>query len=901
MTLDAVHPTTVRRKIEGWLTESEKEKDSRHVLALRARPLWQEEPLQQVGGTRVRIVACPTPLVARAAINDRAEDEKLVLLTELTDAELGDGLLAHVSLSQIRSVDRWDLVKQMFHVVNYDPTLADSAMGGGRWVADALARYAPPDGWPTPTGTFLTRDHALRCLAAQLLGIDRDRLDSAGLVQWTTDAPRVLQFSQLPPDVIDGISTYLTEITGSLAVPAMSAVRAGHGIEVIPLGLLAAALWPDQPSSAVGTEIAVARTRSEPYFGGTRLTGEQAKALRTASEAWVLREIDIDAEAPHAAQRMIANAEELAKKIDAVDLLRSSDLLPTAFTLRLRDFAAALRRAVKAKQLTRAALEDVHRELAAVERHRGAGNRRRVETARMAVRLLRWLATPDALPPRTLFDALLRQVREDGWVDRARLDVFAGDADLQVAEAYRLLHHTVNSKRARHDREFAELLAADTAIDAEPGELLRVEDLLVRIVDPILAHRRVLLLVLDGMSVAAATELAESITRSGVWLELTRGGRSRTGVLAALPTVTEVSRCSLLSGRMAVGQASIERKAFTARYPKGVLLHKGSLRAGAGNALDPEIVAALGDADTPIVAAVVNTIDDALSQGDPGTTVWSAENVSAVADLLAHAHDRVVILVSDHGHVVDRGPDAIDLPSPAKENRWRPVGSPVVEGEIAIRGPRVGLGDGHVVLPWREEVHYGTRRAGYHGGASSAEVVIPLLVLSAGEENAIPGWSGAPVASPSWWREERTGTVVLAARADGKISPESADDIPALFEVTPEVPAVQGNSTLPNRSPLAESLLSSETYRRRRGTRAPLPDDRVAALLDVLVARGGRATLETLAAQAGVPAHRIAGTVTALRKLLQVEGYPVVEMDPDGQTVKLDRDLLIEQFGLERL
>jgi hypothetical protein len=49
-----------------------------------------------------------------------------------------------------------------------------------------------------------------------------------------------------------------------------------------------------------------------------------------------------------------------------------------------------------------------------------------------------------------------------------------------------------------------------------------------------------------------------------------------------------------------------------------------------------------------------------------------------------------------------------------------------------------------------------------------------------------------------------------------------------------------------------------------------------------------------------VPAHRIGGTVTALRKLLQVEGYPVLAMDPDGRTVKLDVALLVEQFGLEQ-
>src|SRR5690606_8411444 len=102
------------------------------------------------------------------------------------------------------------------------------------------------------------------------------------------------------------------------------------------------------------------------------------------------------------------------------------------------------------------------------------------------------------------------------------------------------------------------------------------------------------------------------------------------------------------------------------------------------------------------------------------------------------------------------------------------------------------------------------------------------------------------------------------------------------------------------RPPVVSALLASDIYAQRRDKRAPLPDERVAALLTVLIDGGGRATLDTLAARAGVPAHRIAGTVTALRRLLQVEGYPVIEIDPDGRTVKLDEALLREQFGLDQ-
>jgi hypothetical protein len=70
-------------------------------------------------------------------------------------------------------------------------------------------------------------------------------------------------------------------------------------------------------------------------------------------------------------------------------------------------------------------------------------------------------------------------------------------------------------------------------------------------------------------------------------------------------------------------------------------------------------------------------------------------------------------------------------------------------------------------------------------------------------------------------------------------------------------------------------------------------------MLAALLANNDRVARDTLAALAGIPEHRTGPTITALQKLLQVEGYPVLEIDADGRTVVLNRALLIEQFHLE--
>ncbi|GIF49323.1 PglZ domain-containing protein [Asanoa ferruginea] len=912
--MTAVQPAAIRRKVEDWLRKSE---DQAPAIALRSRPDWTNDPVLTFGATIARVVPCPTPLAAWAALGDRRDGERLVLLTELTDGQLGDGLLAYVSLNTVRRVDAWEIAAGLFGASQNDPMLIRE----GRWVADALIDLVPTDGWPPALGTVLSRDLALASLVAEALGIDSDQLDGAGLMDWTTEAAKVLRATQRPAAVLDGIRGYLSEVGGPGAAAIMAAVRSGNGADAVPLGLLAGALWPAPSGGPRATAVAVAQTRLERYFGGTRPGNDEAAALHTLALAYLGRVGTSDDEGRRKANGYLVRAEKIAQEIDATDLLGGSDVLPTGFLQRLQAVAVAVRLGAAGGRPA-AAVTSAERALAYAEAHRGA-DAFRLEAARMAVRLLRWLESGDGPQPATLYDALLRQVRDDGFVDRARLDVFVGDVDPVVAEAYHLLHREVDARRARHDQRFATLLAEATEHDAEPGALIRVEDVFDRVVHPVLDNgKRVLLLVLDGMSVAASTELAESMTRTGSWMELTPQGQERVGVLAALPTITEVSRCSLFTGRIATGEQKEELAAFNQRFPTGLLLHKSRLRAGAGAAFDPDVIEALGDPNAPVVAAVVNTIDDALDRSDPGTTVWGTETIQAVRDLLTLASDRVVIVVSDHGHVVDRGPDAVTRPSSSSENRWRPSDHAVGDGEVLVRGPRVAKGDGEVVLPWREEIRYGPRKAGYHGGASAAEVVIPLLMFSAGDENAVPGWAGAPVASPSWWwpandaetpsslpspasqswlvESVKAGKPHKAARPPSQAQAETLFDTPAGAAASKAEAAPEPTAQPSQADRLVAALLASDTYAQRRGGRGGLPDNRVAAMVRILLTGRGRSRVDMLATQAGIPAHRINSTITALRKVLQVEGYPVLQIDPDGQTVILDIALLVEQFGLDQ-
>src|SRR5690606_9761231 len=190
----------------------------------------------------------------------------------------------------------------------------------------------------------------------------------------------------------------------------------------------------------------------------------------------------------------------------------------------------------------------------------------------------------------------------------------------------------------------------------------------------------------------------------------------------------------------------------------------------AGHALSHELMTAL--ASDAVVGVVLNTIDEALDNGRHGRgTTWSLADVTHLRELLAAArsYGRPVVLVADHGHVLERGSSS-DTPTAAAEGaasaRWR-TGDAAGEGEIAVHGPRVREGGGAVILPWREDIRYTGRRAGYHGGASLAEVTVPVLVLLPTGEEAPKDWVPLPreLSTPGWWRSHVTRDVPQSAAA----------------------------------------------------------------------------------------------------------------------------------------
>jgi hypothetical protein len=377
--------------------------------------------------------------------------------------------------------------------------------------------------------------------------------------------------------------------------------------------------------------------------------------------------------------------------------------------------------------------------------------------------------------------------------------------------------------------------------------------------------------------------------------------------------VTEVSRASLLCGARRRGTSQVERDGFathpglvaTSRSGSPlVLFHKSDLVDARGVGLAEAVRAEIARPTRQVVGVVINAVDDHLAKGDQLRLHWTADAIRPLQWLLDAAREagRIIVLTSDHGHVLDR--DSVYRPQESESLRYRPDDGTLDAVEVRLQGPRVlaSWGD-RVIVPWSERVRYGLKQNGYHGGATPQEVVIPLAVLRAGDTE-IPGWAEMAPVAPAWW-EFAEPAVTPKPTAARVIAPSVAARPPVsrptpqgdLFEqpVVPVVPA-------PVQPSWVDRLLASPTYaaQKQLAARPGLDDGRVRGCLAALDERGGTMTRAALARTLAVPPLRLAGMLTALRRLLNVEGYAVLSVDETSDTVELNRPLLETQFELDR-
>lgn len=864
-------------------------------------------------GRRFRLRWCPSTLALREAL---AEDddagsppgEGLVLLTPLPSFDLPDDVASRIARGRIHQPEGWAMVRTLFGAKEQDARLGRFA-----WMPPLLIDLAR-DGYAPVAHGFLDQDTAWQAVLTRALGLDAARPDAGGLLTWTLTPASQPALNGLPAVARPDILQWLADAAGPAGRMVVACIAAGRSADAVPLGLVCDLVFSAEADGH--GDIGAARYRLERYTGDVHIGMAEGSAWAAAAVDVVRRDLEAHAGA-------LDRAQSVLRELGILAHAGLSAWLPAGLDARLDALARAID--VWLDQPVDAALTAVEGAAARALAHRGLdGKPQRAEPVQMAGRLVRWLARPQPAL-RDVADAALWQADEGAFVDWARFRLLGADASPALAAALARLRAQALARREAIAQQWAgrlpDWVATDTAL---PPRLLPVEQVLARVVAPLAAQHPVLVLVVDGLSTSIFRELFDRPLRHG-WTECVPTALPQPlAAVAMLPTVTEVSRTSLLCGRRMLGTQAQEKPGFAshpdlvARSEPGLpprLFHKGELAVD--GQLAPDLRTALADAHQRVVGVVYNAVDDHLKGSDQLHQRWSPDHLRLLLPLLREAREarRVLVVTADHGHVLDDGTRA--LPHGTGQ-RWRGVQVPASVDEVLLRGPRVLHPEGGqaVVCLWGERTRYGNRCTGYHGGVAAQELVVPLSVLvPAGV--ALADWMPAPPVQPPWW-DLNDRAVLTPSSAPGPTAQGAASAATAARPArrkAPAVPAAQPALFTPDEMPPAApvtsaaaadwigALMASPVYaaQRRLAARVALPDERMRSLLQALEERGGRIGRTALAQRMAEPELRLGGMLSAARRVLNVDQSEVIGVNPDDQSVVLNRALLLRQFGLGSL
>lgn len=855
------------------------------AVGLQVQERWLGPATFKLDGLERVIVQSDSELAIREALTLTPPDQ-LVLLTSVPDRRLGEDVLARLVRHRLFPISSKELLKELFKAKDIDPRI-----GGIRWFAEILAEARPSEGYPPVAGGMLDSETAWEMLLRHSLGFRSGKPDLLDVINWARKPESKLKFEALTPEATSAIQEWLKRHAGNPAGLVLGAMRLSPAVSIPALALACEIVFRPNPVR----ELIAAGARLEPMFGGEHPSTKDGQSLGETGIKWLVRELE---EPASAALRSELDAfDQLLRQLRIESFAHLSDVSQMGLEQRLGLLGEALLAFTQEPKAER--LRAAESAFANVRQHLLANREpERIQRAEMAIRLCRWqLRGPGSIP--TDFAGLAAEYHQDGgFVDWARRHLFHGDSHPQLTRAYREILAPVDALREQQNQRFGSALVEWTLRGGDG--LFTVEDLIPQVVAPLAKKQRVLFLVLDGLSLAIHQELASAFSQQGFLEAVPANPEKPHFAIAGLPTITEWSRRLLLVGREQAVASAGEEVGFR-NHPalsehntaatQPVLFLKGSLSERDGIGLSEEVRRTIHE-KRPVVGVVVNAIDDHLLKGDQLNMGWSIERVPLLQQLLAAATaaDRVVVLTSDHGHVIEHNSETVRQEG---SDRYRSnQGKPELR-ELEVKGDRVApFASGGFIAPWSERIIYTSRKNGYHGGISPQEVIVPLAVL-AQEKNLPAGWIAVAQRLPEWWFG---GAVVTEIK-----KPTPPTPVPVAKEVT-GLPLFDPRTVAPTSTEAdwIGRLLKSEVFKSQlslAGRVAPSAEI-IRKILEAIEERGGSVLLVALSSRTGVPEFRLPGILSSLRRILNVEGYPVLSLDDSSGTVRLNRELLKSQFDL---
>jgi hypothetical protein len=550
------------------------------ALGLHVTSGWRGPQEIEFDFGKVQVVHADTVFQVREALllAERSK-QRIVLLTNLQQSDLGNDVVARLARSRLFTIDHWATLSGLFKAKELDRAICDAAL------AQALLDHRPPDGYPPVSAGILDAGTAWRAICRHVFDMGEREPDLITLLLWATDPSRASRYVSANDKLRASVRHRLTANLGDAADSILRFIESGAGPDAIALGVVCQVVFggPLEPT------LDAAAARMEQYHGNQPISEFVGRSLgRVAADA--IADLDRQDD-PRLARQHLERADDLLRQFRCDGYAYRNGLTMLGYEYRLIRFGEQIESAIAAP--TADAIQRCEELQNAIACHRIAKLGRRTEqVARtgMAVRMVRWLAQP--LSSLATFSELTHYyLKELSFVDWARESICRGEEVAGLTKAYRSLDQAVTARREEFNRAFGSALADWSSAGSKVKGICGVEDVLSQIVAKVVeAGNRVLLLVLDGMSWAVCHELLADI-RLEHWFEATLDESSHVPppVIATVPSVTHYSRTSLLSGQLAEGDSAVENRNFEAnsalrlvcekKFPP-VLFHKKDVTEG---------------------------------------------------------------------------------------------------------------------------------------------------------------------------------------------------------------------------------------------------------------------------------------------------------------------------------
>ncbi|MCK5861491.1 MAG: BREX-2 system phosphatase PglZ, partial [Candidatus Hydrogenedentes bacterium] len=757
--------------------------------------------------------------------------------------------------------------------------------------------FATQGNCPAAPGGFLDRETIWAFLLERALGLSVARPDLPAILKWSLNPINVQQFRELNDEFREAAVEWLVQVADPAARIVLQCVQDNASPNALAVGLAAHVVFHPRTQGKLDK---AAGKMEEKCFGGKNAA--ENILLRWSAAALDVVRLQVAEEGQ--CEQQLQRADEILKEVQADQFAYLSDVSFLGFDQRLGRFAAVLKKVVDGELD-----HNVEGYAESIFKHDLANSEmRRLERVTMAMRLARWLKKYVAEgndTPKSFQEAVKSYAETGGFVDWARQALRNGDAVATLSEAYMALFKKCRGIQEKQAKVFAELFKDWTSAGSKEQAVIPVEQILTKVVAPLAAKKPVLLIVMDGMSMAVFNQLIEDIMQHD-WTLISEKDQALIGI-TMIPSLTEFSRTSLLCGNIKQGNSETERIAFskqpdllaqskTGKAP--VLFHKTDLHDPEDGGLSPEIRAAIKSKEQAVVGVVINAIDDYLLKGDQIDIRWVCDEIKALSPLLYEAKHarRAVILLSDHGHILEFS--TRHCPGEGGD-RWRKGNDTPTEMELAIQGKRVLVKGNAVVVPWSETLRYAMKKNGYHGGVNPQEVLVPIAVLAEG--NIFPeGWSELIHVKPIWWEEG----IQDIKNAANPAAPQEKESIPlpdSLFDWNEDAEKKEALTDKTEQPQWIKSLMSSPVFKEQKllaGRSFQKNSAVFIRILSTLECNGGKMTATAIAHSIGYPPNRLSGLLAIIQRVLNIDGYEVLGRDENSNTVELNLDLLRKQFEI---